>query len=275
MSRKPCLNCPCEKKFLSLDYCFDAPPKGETHFNLNGQKYYRSYLKCNICSHWFEEMSIDMDNLYDEAYVDTVYGEKLLSTFKKIINLPQDQSDNFHRFREIKSFAESYFNDTEKLPSLLDVGSGLGVFPWIVSKEGWNCTALDPDNRTTKHIEEYVGCNTITGQFLDIAMTERYDIITFNKVLEHVYEPVPMLKKCHELLKPGGFVYVELPDGECAAKKGMPREEFFIEHLHVFSLQSTILLAERAGFMMYKIFRTHEPSDKYSLRAFLVPKISN
>ena len=83
------------------------------------------------------------------------------------------------------------------------------------------------------------------------------------------------IKKCHELLKPGGFVYVELPDGECAAKKGMPREEFFIEHLHVFSLQSTILLAERAGFMMYKIFRTHEPSDKYSLRAFLVPKISN
>ena len=37
----------------------------------------------------------------------------------------------------------------------------------------------------------------------------------------------------------GDLVYVELPDAEGAALHGPGREEFFIEHHHVFSAAST------------------------------------
>jgi hypothetical protein len=64
-------------------------------------------------------------------------------------------------------------------------------------------------------------------------------------------------------------VYVELPDGEAAAADGAEREEFFIEHSHVFSMSSLCLLARQAGFSADCIERVHEPSTKYTLRAFL------
>jgi hypothetical protein len=64
-------------------------------------------------------------------------------------------------------------------------------------------------------------------------------------------------------------VYVELPDGEGAATDGPGREEFFIEHLHVFSMASMCLLAARAGFSVQLAERLREPSGKFTLYAFM------
>ena len=70
-----------------------------------------------------------------------------------------------------------------------------------------------------------------------------------------------------------GFVYIELPDGEAAAREeGFGREEFFVEHFHVFSVASIARLAEHAGFEARVIERLREPSSKYTLRAFLTPR---
>jgi hypothetical protein len=62
-----------------------------------------------------------------------------------------------------------------------------------------------------------------------------------------------------------------VPDGEAAVHEGPGREEFFIEHHHIFSAVSLALLAARAGFNVQVIERLREPSRKYTLRAFLVP----
>ena len=78
-----------------------------------------------------------------------------------------------------------------------------------------------------------------------------------------------MLKRAGQFLNDGGFVYVELPDGEIAVRYGAEREEIMIDHLHVFSMTSLVLLAQRAGFTVYEAERIHEPSTKYTLRVFM------
>jgi hypothetical protein len=98
----------------------------------------------------------------------------------------------------------------------------------------------------------------------------RFDVVTFNKVLEHVTDPVSMLARSAQHLCEDGFVYIELPDGEAALAEGPQRQEFFIDHWHVFSAASLALLATRAGFRLQALERLHEPSGKYTLRAFLV-----
>ena len=76
----------------------------------------------------------------------------------------------------------------------------------------WNCTALDPDHRQFSHAQEFVGVNAIHGDFMqDLDELKNYEIITFNKVLEHVTNPIEMLRKAKGLLALGGFVYIELP----------------------------------------------------------------
>jgi len=94
-------------------------------------------------------------------------------------------------------------------------------------------------------------------------------VITFNKVLEHIVDPVKVLAKAKEHLNPQGFVYIELPDGEVASKEGKGREEFFIDHPHIFSEASVECLARRAGFNVRLLERLQEPSTKYTLYAFL------
>jgi 2-polyprenyl-3-methyl-5-hydroxy-6-metoxy-1,4-benzoquinol methylase len=95
-----------------------------------------------------------------------------------------------------------------------------------------------------------------------------YDVITFNKVLEHVEQPIEMLKKAKSFLNKNGFIYVEVPDGEMAAMEGKEREEFFIDHIHVFSFTSLSLLIQKSWLLPLVIERLKEPSTKYTIRAF-------
>jgi hypothetical protein len=104
----------------------------------------------------------------------------------------------------------------------------------------------------------------------DVDELGRFDIVAFNKVLEHVPDPVEMLARGTHNVAEGGFVYVEVPDGPAAAEDGFGREEFFIEHLHVFSPDSLALTAKRAGLRPLRVDRLQEPSTKYTLCAFLV-----
>ena len=59
-----------------------------------------------------------------------------------------------------------------------------------------------------------------------------------HQVIEHVEDPIAMLAKSSRHLLSTGFVYIEVPDGESAAVAGSGREEFFIDHLYIFSLTS-------------------------------------
>ncbi|EKD27647.1 MAG: hypothetical protein ACD_79C00647G0006, partial [uncultured bacterium] len=139
---------------------------------------------------------------------------------------------------------------------------------YAVKQLGWDCTALDPDSRTIEHIAEFIGVKTIQGDFMRVNNPVRYDIITFNRVLEHVDDPVLMLKRSKDFLADNGIVYIEVPDGEEASKAGFEREEFTYDHPHVFSLTSLSILAIKAKLKILKLQRGIDPSGKFSLWAF-------
>ena len=56
------------------------------------------------------------------------------------MSLPPEQSDNVARVARVVGEAGT-------AARLLDVGSGLGVFPARMKEAGWQVTALDPDPR--------------------------------------------------------------------------------------------------------------------------------
>jgi SAM-dependent methyltransferase len=266
----PTLNCPCDGRHLVPAFAYTARPEGEVAFPLAGD-YRRDYRRCSLCEHWFSHHEMDLAALYDGNYVDATYGDGMRRTYERVMALPAERSDNLGRVAAVRAFAERRFAGTRPAPSLLDVGAGLAVFPARMKAAGWRCTALDPDPRAALHAREVAGVAAVIGDFRRIAATlDRFDVVSFNKVLEHVEDPVAMLAASRGLVAPGGFVYVELPD-VAAAVEGEGREEFFIEHHHVFSAASVALLAARAGFRLLALEALHEPSGKYTLRSFLEP----
>src|SRR5262245_15606051 len=244
----PTLHCPCKRRHDQPAFSYDAPPAGETRFDLGRQPYRRRYLRCSECFHWYADSAIDLDALYAGGYVDGTYGEGMRKTFDRILALPHEQSDNAGRVARVAAFARERLPGNAS-PTLLDVGSGLCVFPFRMKEAGWRCTALDPDPRAAAHAREVAGVEAIAGDFRSIADNQlgAFDVISFNKVLEHLLDPVPVLQKAARHLNRGGFIYVEVPDGEAAAAEGPGREEFFIEHYHVFSRASVEMMARHAG----------------------------
>jgi 2-polyprenyl-3-methyl-5-hydroxy-6-metoxy-1,4-benzoquinol methylase len=269
------LECPCGGNRFVTAHMYFAPPAGEVRFAHVGNEYRREIFRCSLCGHFISVHTMENASFYGGAYVDSTYGDEIgmRRAFERIVSLPPEKSDNHGRVRRLLAFAETHFGPGPG--TVLDVGSGLCVFLHAMKRAGWTCTALDPDPRAAKHAREVVGVEAITADWFEAPGLDRYDVITFNKVLEHVKEPAVMLRKAAAHLAPGGFIYIELPDGEAAAPphgEGFGREEFFIEHWHIFSLASVSLLAGRGGFHAIAIERLREPSTKYTIRAFLVPR---
>ncbi|GAB2974584.1 class I SAM-dependent methyltransferase [Nocardioides montaniterrae] len=51
----------------------------------------------------------------------------------------------------------------------------------------------------------------VEGYFPDAMGEERFDLIVFNDVLEHILDPWQTLRDCHRFLEPGGTVLASIP----------------------------------------------------------------
>jgi SAM-dependent methyltransferase len=267
-------SCPiCCGNAWSLVFEYTAPPAGEPRYDFTSRgEYRRTIYGCECCGHMISVHRMDDESLYTGEYNTSTYGadDGLLRGFERIINLDPSNSDNVGRARRIDEFAAKH-----GLPgghrTVLDVGTGLCVFLHQMKKGGWDGTALDPDPRAVAHARDRVGVSAVCGDFRTAEGLGTYSLVTFNKVLEHVPNPIEMLAHSRQFVAPGGYVYVELPDGEVAAVHGSHREEFFVDHHHAFSFASLAMLAARAGFTVVEMERLQEPSTKFTLRAFVTP----
>ena len=267
------LHCMCgADRFTSIHTYFN-PPDGEVRFAHTIGRYRREIFRCSLCRHFVSIHQFDADAFYEGAYVGATYGDQdgLRAAFNRIVSLPPSESDNAGRVARVLRYADAYFAGEGRSRSVFDVGSGLCVFLHGLKAAGWTCTALDPDERAVEHARSTVGVEAVRGDIMRIDAEVRFDLVTLNKVLEHVKDPVAMLVRSRAWLRPGGFVYIEVPDGEAASADGFHREEFFVEHYHVFSPASVALMAARAGLSLTTIERLREPSGKYTLRAFCTP----
>ncbi|MEM7071581.1 MAG: class I SAM-dependent methyltransferase, partial [Pseudomonadota bacterium] len=231
-------------------YRYTSKPTGETSFDIVTSSYYRELWRFKPSGHFISLHDMFSNHLYDGQYASTVYGniDCLQHTFDKIMGLPSEKSDNHYRTQKIASFMDDHSDHHRK--NVLDIGSGTCVFLAKFRQYGWDGTALDPDPIQAQHARD-LGFDVLEDDFIKITATrKKFNLITFNKVLEHVIDPIKMLRHAHHFLEQKGIVYIELPDCDQAWLDAdySEREEFFIEHHHGFSKKSLYILADRAGF---------------------------
>ncbi len=261
--KKPKLKC-CNRYTKSKNkLIYKKKPLGETDFGI--KKYYRTYKKCKKCGHYFSNIKFNLDILYNKKYSIKSYGDidDLIRKFKIINNLSVSKSDNKHRVKRVIKFIK-------KKNNLLDIGSGLGVFPFAMRKKT-NVFLIEKDQNFSVHLKKIFKKKLIGKNIFDKNLQKKYfqyfDFISINKVLEHIYEPSKFLNKTLNYLKPGGIVYIEVPNAKALKFNGKNSEEFFIEHLHVFSLVSFKNLIIRQKISLILLEEIKEPSGKFTLFA--------
>ena len=255
----------CDGK-LFLKFFFNKKPRGETNFYINKNIYYRETYQCSSCKHFYSFHKINLKNIYKNKYIKDTYGNSIEKKFLKIINLKYKESDNKKRCRRIINFLNFHFVNKKNI-NILDIGSGLGVFPYIMKTKSFDITALDPDTQCCQLMKKYKIKN-INLEFKIGALSRKFNLITLNKVLEHFKNPKILIKNIRSNLKKNHLIYIEVPDGEKASKINKNREEFFIEHWHCFSKKSLKIFLDTIGLEILKIGSIQEPSSKNTLFAF-------
>jgi SAM-dependent methyltransferase len=135
-------------------------------------------------------------------------------------------------------------------PKLLDIGCGFGGMVQLAGEHGYDGYGCDYDPDAV---------NFAASKRLDIRLggieqfsADRgyFDVIILSHVLEHVSEPASFLKSAADLLKPGGYIYIELPgyrDVSFSRYRGKLLRYLRIFHPFNFDLKALTILAGRSG----------------------------
>ena len=251
------------KNYLKRKFIYKKRPKIETDFGIKKDLYFREFYECINCGHFYSKHKLNLSNIYSGKYIVSTYGNlnNIEKRFNFIINLKKSVSDNKKRADRVEKFIKS--NNLKKKLTLLDIGAGIGVFAYEMKLKGFKVYGYEKDYNLKKHLKNNVKINLIKKK----SQIKKFDLISINKVLEHVSEPRMFVSKYKKYLGKNSYFYIEVPDVK-AKLNGKESEEFAIEHHHVFSVYSLRSFLESVGLSIKMIKGIKEPSGKFTIFCF-------
>lgn len=203
---------------------------------------------CSICGHVFSAPSPNDEQLssYYKSRLDAAWSALLGGA---ILDYMQERAE-----AQI-DFIESAWNrgrrpDTQQ-PALLDLGCGIGALCNAWSKHGRPALGLDTNPAVVLAGRRCFNVD-LRVQDIENALLEsqQWDIIAMSHVLEHLPSPALHLEKLHHILKPEGWLFIEVPS---TWPGYFENREDMEGHLHFFNPDSVRRMLERSGFHVQSI----------------------
>jgi len=140
---------------------------------------------------------------------------------------------------------------------LLDIGAHAGRFLSLAKDAGWEVEGIELNPRTAAYARERVGVPVHQVNAWALADAgARFHAIALTDVLEHIPEPVALLRSIARLLEPGGWVAVKVPCGRSQWLKErllsrVTKHEVSLAgnlvHVNHFTPHALMIALERAG----------------------------
>jgi SAM-dependent methyltransferase len=196
--------------------------------------------RCADCGHRFLETATPSTN--DVIYNDHYAGFR---------------EDPVFRREAARVVAEELLARRKPPARLLDVGCGNGEFLTIAREAGFSALGVDVSPAAgelchKRGLEVRIGDVRSTDV---VGQDERFDLITFWDVVEHLVEPVTFLARAHALLADGGYLLVKTPatsEASVRVAARVPRVAGALlsapSHVQYFERHGLNTLLRRAGF---------------------------
>ena len=125
---------------------------------------------------------------------------------------------------------------------MLDIGPGTGIFLHLAREKGWDPYGIDLCDLSAEKAREEFDLSIDVGEFESFCYEPgSFDAITMLDVLEHARDPIAFLRRAHELLRPGGMLYIAVPNQQCLlpfildryVQLGGPAGRWIVDRLYV------------------------------------------
>lgn len=123
--------------------------------------------------------------------------------------------DNFFYYNRGQSITDLLSLHIQKEnPRILDVGAGFGHVLYALGKEfpDSDRIAIEPSEVCAKHLES-LGLQ-VYRQPVEVVLPKfggQFDLVVLSHVLEHLIDPVSVIRSIHKLLAECGVLYIEVP----------------------------------------------------------------
>jgi len=143
---------------------------------------------------------------------------------------------------------------------LLDIGCGYGFFLKKMQDIGWQVQGVEVSAVGRHYARRRLGLRVKAGPLKTLeAPSDRFDAVTLFYVIEHLRDPLGLLRRVHALLRPAGIVMIRWPHSTPIVKLFGPLARHFDlyhtpYHLYDFNPESLAILLRKAGFAAVETF---------------------
>ena len=151
---------------------------------------------------------------------------------------------------------------------VLDVGCGRGHLLREFREHGWETLGTELDDASAKFPRESLGLSVKVGTLEGLGFSDAaFDTVVLWHVLEHVPEPLAILREIHRMLRPGGVFLVAVPDFSSWEACWAQAKWFHLDvprHLHHFRRERLRRLLESSGFHVCAVANLAPEYDYFS-----------
>lgn len=135
---------------------------------------------------------------------------------------------------------------------VLDVGAGLGAAVKAFELAGYRAEGLEPGESFCRFGRRRLRAPIRAGSLFDLPADPAFETVLLVHVIEHFASPRKALDHVHNLMTPGGLLYVECPN---LLAPFAPRGRLFHRaHIHNFTPSSLAALVRACGFELVQRF---------------------
>ncbi len=225
------------EKYINCPICNSVKLKKKFEISYPNEQF--NIFQCLSCKVQFVAEKLS------PSYIEDFYRKPENSQDQTYTDGNVDNLDYYYNI--LKKHIEQKFLNKGKI---LDIGCSSGYFLDVM--DGWDRYGVEISKQYADITKSKYKDKIFIGSFSDYTQNENFfDVITLQDCLDHMLNPVEVIKKCKYLLKPKGLLVVKVHNMDCLYAK-LAGKYFYAfippTHLFYFNKKSLSVLFNKTGF---------------------------
>ena len=224
-------------------------------------------VQCNRCRLVYANPRLTTESLFQRYSEDYFWDEYLRG-----LEIGRDGSVDPARFAVHHHPLLHFFDMYHPPPGrLLEVGAAAGLFMKSAQTAGWEVHGVEPLPAAAKFARDTFGLDVFTGTLADAPFEpESFDAAVMFETIEHLQDPIGVLRRVRALLRQRGLLVMSTPNWEAFTRHALGEQWAVIspaEHLYYFSEATLTAALRQAGFSWVHYHRDFAPGPSETMNA--------